>query len=146
VTYFNEDALARQKSIADIEIGRRIRLRRNQMKMTRKQLAEKVGRSYQMIQKYETAENSVSAALLQEIGEALDVSPTYFYLKYPVQEASRYAGGREDVPSAYEHDPQSAEVQALVKAFLAIRDAEVRRTIVSHLKSLAGTGDGEKTP
>ena len=63
----------------DIELGKRIRLRRVEQKVSQAELGEKLGVSFQQVQKYEKGVNRVGAARLQQIANALDVPVTFFY-------------------------------------------------------------------
>ena len=73
-------AVAKPRSAGkpDIEIGRRIRLRRVEIKISQSELADKLGVSFQQVQKYEKGVNRVGAARLQKIAAALDVPLTFF--------------------------------------------------------------------
>ena len=63
----------------DIELGKRIRLRRVEQKISQAELGDKLGVSFQQVQKYEKGVNRVGAARLQTIATALDVPVTFFY-------------------------------------------------------------------
>src|ERR1700709_1942350 len=63
----------------DIEMGKRIRLRRVEQKISQAELGDKLGVSFQQVQKYEKGVNRVGAARLQQIATALDVPVTFFY-------------------------------------------------------------------
>ena len=58
----------------DVYIGARMRDRRIALGLTQEELGQKLGVSFQQVQKYENGSNRVSAARLFEICEALDVS------------------------------------------------------------------------
>lgn len=58
----------------DKKVGERIRARRNEIGLTQRKLAERVGVSFPQIQKYESGDNSVRLALLPDIAEALQTS------------------------------------------------------------------------
>jgi len=64
---------------ADIQIGERIRIRRRQLGMSQTDLAERLGVSFQQVQKYENGTNRVSAGRLPHLAGALDVQVGYFY-------------------------------------------------------------------
>ena len=64
----------RASSAVDQYIGARMREGRRALNMTQESLGEKLGVTFQQIQKYESGRNRVSAARLFEICEALDVS------------------------------------------------------------------------
>ena len=62
----------------DIDIGRRIKLRRIQLGLSRSDLARKIGPvAFQQVQKYENGTDRVSASRLYLIAEALGVG--FFY-------------------------------------------------------------------
>jgi ribosome-binding protein aMBF1 (putative translation factor) len=63
---------------ADIELGRRVRERRVEQELTQEELSEKLGVSFQQVQKYEKGVNRLSAARLQVIADTLDVDVTFF--------------------------------------------------------------------
>jgi transcriptional regulator with XRE-family HTH domain len=69
----------REVTALDIEIGKRIRIRRRQLAMTQIDLAEKLGVAYQQVQKYESGKSRVSAGRLPLMASALDVQIGYFY-------------------------------------------------------------------
>jgi transcriptional regulator with XRE-family HTH domain len=57
----------------DVEIGRRIRLRRRELGLSQTDLAEKLGLAFQQVQKYESGANRISVGRLPDIASALDV-------------------------------------------------------------------------
>ena len=63
----------------DHELGKRIRLRRVEQKLSQSDLADRLGVSFQQVQKYEKGVNRVGAARLQQIATALDVPVTFFF-------------------------------------------------------------------
>ena len=64
---------------ADVDIGKLIRLRRTELKISQEDLGGKLGITFQQIQKYEKGVNRVGAARLQAIAIALDVPITFFH-------------------------------------------------------------------
>lgn len=58
----------------DIAIGARMRLRRKSLGISQGVLSERVGVSFQQIQKYERGANRVSGSMLVAIAQALDIS------------------------------------------------------------------------
>jgi ribosome-binding protein aMBF1 (putative translation factor) len=69
----------RSAGVADIEIGRRIRLRRREKGITQTELAGHLGLTFHQVQKYEKAMSRVGAAQLQQIAEMLGVDISFFY-------------------------------------------------------------------
>ena len=56
-----------QPNPIDVHVGSRIRLRREFVNLTQTQLSEKVGISFQQIQKYEMGQNRIGASRLWDI-------------------------------------------------------------------------------
>ena len=63
----------------DSEIGRRLRQARLAENLTQDGLAQRIGISFQQVQKYENGTNRVSASRLWAIANALNLPVTYFY-------------------------------------------------------------------
>ncbi|WP_420914017.1 helix-turn-helix domain-containing protein [Bartonella krasnovii] len=70
----------------DILIGKRIRLRREMLKISQKELGHRLGVTFQQIQKYEKGINRVGAGRLQEIADILDISIFFFYADISTKE------------------------------------------------------------
>lgn len=62
----------------DEHIGRRIRQRREQRKLSQSDLGQALNISFQQIQKYEFGKNKTATSMLIEIANILDVPITYF--------------------------------------------------------------------
>ncbi len=67
------------KIITNSEIGAKIKAARRYLGLTQMQLAEKVGVSFQQIQKYEKGVDRIFVERLQQIANALNVPVTYFF-------------------------------------------------------------------
>ncbi|MFQ6739087.1 MAG: helix-turn-helix domain-containing protein [Alphaproteobacteria bacterium] len=67
----------------DKYVGRRIQLRRTMLGMSQKDLANQCGVTFQQIQKYEVADNRISASRLFFIGLAMDTPVSFFYKGLP---------------------------------------------------------------
>src|SRR5258707_13523193 len=63
----------------EIEMGKKIRLRRVEQRISQSDLGEKLGVSFQQVQKYEKGVNRVGAARLQQIANAVDGPVPFFY-------------------------------------------------------------------
>jgi transcriptional regulator with XRE-family HTH domain len=107
----------------DIELGKRIRLRRVEQKISQAELGDKLGVSFQ---KYEKGVNRVGAARLQHIATALDVPVTFFY---------DGDGKAREVESLLFLD--SAFSLRLLRAYSKIKDQTVQRQLVSLMESIA---------
>ena len=60
-------------------VGQRLRWRRRELRLTQEQLGEKLGLTFQQVQKYEKGVNRISAGRLFEMAAVLAIPITYFY-------------------------------------------------------------------
>src|SRR5437762_8765423 len=105
----------------DIELGKRIRLRRVEQKISQAELGDKLGVSFQQVQKYEKGVNRVGASRLQLIAEALGVDVTFFYEGNSKPE--------REVDSLLFLD--SSFTLRLLRAYTAVENQAVQRQFVS---------------
>ncbi|MGW9950100.1 transcriptional regulator with XRE-family HTH domain [Rhizobium leguminosarum] len=70
----------------DLHVGRRIFLARRAKRMSQLVLADRLGITFQQIQKYEKGKNRVNASVLYGIMRALDVSAAYFFDGFATEE------------------------------------------------------------
>jgi transcriptional regulator with XRE-family HTH domain len=110
----------------DVELGKRIRLRRVEIDISQTVLADKLGVSFQQVQKYEKGANRVGAARLQQIATALDVPITFFY---------DGDGKSREVESLLFID--SSFSLRLLRAYSKIKDQTVQRQFVSLIENIA---------
>lgn len=69
----------RQSNPIDHYVGRRLKQRRDQLKMSQEKLGELLGVSFQQVQKYERGQNRVSASRLFEIARVMGVPIDFFF-------------------------------------------------------------------
>jgi transcriptional regulator with XRE-family HTH domain len=110
----------------DVELGKRIRLRRVEIDISQTELGDKLGVSFQQVQKYEKGVNRVGAARLQQIASALDVPITFFY---------DGDGKSREVESLLFID--SSFSLRLLRAYSKIKDQAVQRQFVSLIENIA---------
>lgn len=65
----------------NIEIGKKLRMRRKHLVLTQKQLSKKLEISMYQVQKYEAGVNAIPVFRLIALLEILDVTPDYFFCK-----------------------------------------------------------------
>ena len=63
----------------DKHIGSRVRMRRMMMRMSQGKLGEKLGLTFQQIQKYEKGTNAIAVSRLQQMSDILQVPITFFF-------------------------------------------------------------------
>jgi len=78
----------------DIEIGQRLRRARLSKGLTQQALAEKIGISFQQVQKYENGSNRVSSSRLLGIVGTLGIPITYFFDEL----GDDFVGGENELP------------------------------------------------
>lgn len=63
----------------DLFVGQRIRTVREALNISQETLAQRVGVSFQQLQKYENGTNRIAAGRLYQVAEALGVEPGSFF-------------------------------------------------------------------
>ena len=63
----------------DVHVGQRIRVRRNLVGLSQTELSERIGVSFQQMQKYEKGANRISASRLWEVSSILDAPISWFF-------------------------------------------------------------------
>jgi transcriptional regulator with XRE-family HTH domain len=136
---------SRRASNLDAHIGATLRLRRLLLGLSQQELAEKVGLTFQQIQKYENGTNRIAASRLYEFAGILGVPLKSFFEDAPSAQNGAHlvdAAAASPIMDALA-TPQGV---ALNKAFLAIRDPRQRRALVTLVCSLASaTSDANGT-
>ena len=117
----------------DVELGRRLRLRRVEQEMSQSQLGEKLGVTFQQVQKYEKGVNRIGAARLQQIATALDVPVTFFF--DDADAGKRGNESKREVESLLFLD--SSFSLRLLRAYSAVKSQAVQRQFVSLIESIA---------
>ena len=116
-------------------VGARIRLRRQTIGMTQTELADKIGVTFQQVQKYELGTNRVGASRLAAIAAALEAPIAFFF------EELTPAQGTEIGPDALMEALRDRTTVELVKAFARISDLGVRRGVLELVRSAGGAED-----
>lgn len=118
----------------DVHVGKRIRMRRVERKMSTITLGEAIGLTFQQIQKYEKGMNRVGASRLQEISNVLEIPVSFLFEGAP---GSLMSESENTLPDYIVDVMRSPEGVRLVQAFIKITDPNVRRDIVRMVNSIA---------
>ena len=110
----------------DALLGKKIKSRRKSLKMTQKGLAEKLGVTFQQVQKYESGQNRVSIAMLMNICGALKIRPHYFFEGLPLEE------------DFIDEDTKDME-EKLLNAFRSIESDQKKQRILKVVETLVET-------
>jgi transcriptional regulator with XRE-family HTH domain len=124
----------RSATAVDTHVGQKLRGRRIFLGMSQSEVADAIGITFQQIQKYESGANRVGASRLQQISEALGVSPFYFF------EGAPTVGTRAPTPIEGELSERAIvsflgtrDGAALVRGFLAIKQKPIRRALIDFI-------------
>lgn len=118
----------------DIFVGSRVRLRRLMVGMSQEALADRLGVTFQQVQKYEKGTNRISASRLQAISDVFRVPPSFFFQDDDNAVATAGAALETGDVSTF---VSSKEGLDLNRAFLKIEDASVRKSIISLATALS---------
>lgn len=114
---------------ADVHIGRRVRERRTELGISQIALGERLGVSYQQIQKYETGANRISGSRLWELSLILKTPVGYFF--------EGLEGGKKSAEGKGSDETLGRSALELARAVNAISDDEVKTQILRLAKAFA---------
>lgn len=121
------------------EIGSEIKRIRKSIGISQMKLAEKVGVSFQQIQKYERGVNKISAEMIQRIAMALGVSVDTFFGKEKASVISESYGkySSKGKNSGVERPlPLNSEETALLQLFRKIESKKIREGLIKQLRGI----------
>ncbi len=115
----------------DIHVGSRLRALRVRRSLSQTNLADKLGLSFQQVQKYETGANRVSASKLFDISRIMGVTPNYFF------------EGREDTGGGgtVELDLKAIRIATM---FAKISDKKIKKCLYGMIKALVTSDAGDE--
>ncbi|GAA3079618.1 helix-turn-helix transcriptional regulator [Rhizobium viscosum] len=125
---------AKSPTSIDAYVGSRVRARRKLLRLSQGGLAERIGVTFQQIQKYEKGINRIGASRLQTIAETLGVPVQFFFENDTEPTTYNLVGNGKDDLNAF---LASKDAQALNRAFMAIESPAIRQKLVALAKSLA---------
>jgi len=120
----------------DRHVGSRVRMRRMMLAMSQEKLGDALGLTFQQVQKYEKGTNRIGASRLQQISQILKVPVAFFFEGLP----------NELAPSALsvaqiDDFISDSDGLRLIRAFMRIDNADLRRRIVMLVQEIAGDDD-----
>ena len=123
---------ARRADLRDAEVGRRVRSRRLECRLSQTELADRIGVTFQQVQKYEKGVNRVGAGRLTKIAEVLGVPVGSFF------------SGKELLVDGQAKDGEASPLKLLtvsgafrlLRAYAEIEDTNLRRSIVDLVEQI----------
>lgn len=127
-------AKARRADARDAEVGRRVRTFRLEATLSQTELADRIGVTFQQVQKYEKGVNRIGAGRLERIAKALDKPINAFFVTPKVRDET---GGAVADESLFGKVQRRDAVQ-LLGYFEQISSRTARANLVSMAKEFAG--------
>jgi transcriptional regulator with XRE-family HTH domain len=109
-------------------------MRRKMLGLSQEKLGERLGITFQQIQKYEKGTNRVGASRLQAMSDALEVPVAYFF---PETGPASPGGMKEESATYMMEFLSTSEGLDLTRAFTKIRNPKVRRKVVELVRALS---------
>lgn len=133
----------------DVHVGARICARRRLLQLSQKEMAERLGITFQQVQKYEKGINRIGAGRLYGIAQILGVDIDYFYDDINADVYSHFSEynnvyglgflQEDDVEQKFE-PMNGAEATMLLKAFYSL-PAKARSALLVMLTSMRDKDD-----
>ena len=118
----------------DKQVGRRLRLRRLLLQISRDELANIVGMPTILLEEYEDGQGRIEPALLCKLGRCLGVHVTWFFREFKLCEDVRQALEL----NAHDEDTElSEESLLLLDEFVQVRNRNDRSAIIAYAQELA---------
>ena len=119
----------------DVYAGSKVRLRRRILRMSQTKFGNALGVTFQQIQKYEKGTNRISASRLQMMSGILGVPITFFFRE---GDAKPNPAEEMEIPEgSLARFISTADGLKLNRAFIAIKNDKIRRSVVALVKALA---------
>ncbi|MBF0562754.1 MAG: helix-turn-helix transcriptional regulator [Alphaproteobacteria bacterium] len=129
----------------DVHVGRRLRLRREILRLSQEQVANAIGVTFQQIQKYEQGRNRISSSRLFDISNVLGVPVTYLFQDLVATEttarerkAASVGGMAEAIIADFDAGEaiDRTETLELVRSFWRIPNPRARQELLGLVKLL----------
>jgi transcriptional regulator with XRE-family HTH domain len=124
--------MSRRADQVDVRVGKRVRAYRLAQGMSQTALGEKVGVTFQQIQKYESGTNRIGSGRLKKIATVLGIPIVALFGEDEV-------GGDKVVDSALTELLSGPYATRLLRAFGAIKSPEQRRALVLLAESMGSS-------
>lgn len=116
----------------DVEVGRRVRIRRLQLGMSQTDLAKELNLTFQQVQKYEKGVNRVSCSKLIMMAKSLKCSYTML-----LPDEGKKVDSQAPLIANIGLDKSTFR---MVEAFAAIDDEKMKRRLLNLTQAISGIG------
>ena len=121
--------MSKSPNETDVAVGARVRARRKELGLSQSTLGERLGISFQQVQKYEKGTNRIGAGRLHAMAGVLGVSVMFFF-----PDADDGDRPPPHLPDSMSDSPGAAE---LLRDFAQITDREARHALCVLARNLA---------
>lgn len=133
-----DEDIVGQPNPVDIYVGSRLKLRRLILGISQKKMAEKLGITFQQVQKYENGINRISASRLWDISKLLKVQVEYFFdgMNESIQAQSLRSlrkntiRSRQEIGESFDDPMLRQESIRLIKAYSRINNEKLCRKLL----------------
>ena len=122
----------------DQQVGSRVRMRRIMLAMSQEKLGAALGLTFQQVHKYERGANRIGASRLQQISQILQVPVAFFFEGMPNALAPHDSSGSALSMAQIDDFISDLDGLRLIRAFMRIDNAALRRRIVMLVQEIAG--------
>lgn len=137
--------IAAQPNPVDLHVGSCMRLRRTVLKMSQQEMAQKLGLTFQQIQKYEKGCNRIGASRLWDIARILNVPMNYFFedmdeetkQQSPMCLIAPEAAGQLPDPKTGDDPMLRHETLELVRAYYKIANRSLAYAVLDMIKKMS---------
>ena len=131
---------AKRATSVDAEVAKRVRAQRTRLGLSQTQVGQKLGVSFQQIQKYERGTNRIGAGRLFQLAAIFNIP---IQALFPQNE--QQAGQSSEERDALSDLLLTADGRRLCKAFLQVEDRQVRKQIIALVESVVDQSPPEPT-
>jgi transcriptional regulator with XRE-family HTH domain len=122
----------RVPSAVDRRVGERVRMRRLLVNMSQVEMGEKIGVTFQQVQKYEKGTNRIGSSRLHRIAQILGVPISFFFEDIGGQKSSP-AG----LPEYFVNFMGTSQGQRLVEGLTRIKDKRVLGDLLTLVETIS---------
>ena len=133
---------SRKSKHVDVHVGKRLKQRRVLLGLSQTELANRLGISFQQVQKYEKAADRLSVSRLADISNVLGINIMYFFNGLPEKvlkqsPKSTATLDKEATENTKDDAMTQRETLTLVRNYYEITDKKKRDSIITLCKALA---------
>ena len=121
----------------DVHIAQKLRQFRVAAAMTQEQLGDLIGVTFQQIQKYEKAQNRVSASKLFELSQLLNKPVSAFFAGLKADRDYYNYDFKTNKKQIKEEEKFNKEILPLIRAFNSIEDSQAKKHLIALAVSIA---------